>query len=512
VLLLLDEGFFCADGALLDAAAEARDVAASVAELDAVVGGLRETAQAPVIAATLALPPELQAASADRAMAGARVRQVLAVNAALAEAAAAGRVLLFDLAALAARIGTDVFFDPVRFLQAKAPFSFEASPVVADGVAALVAAMCGRSGRVLALDLDNTLWGGGIADDGLDGIALGQGSPEGEAFVAVQRHALGLRRRGVVLAVCSKNSEAIAREPFRSHPDMLLREEHISAFVANFDDKASNLARIAATLDLDPSALVLLDDNPAERERVRSALPWVVVPELADDPALFVRALISSGAFEHLPLTFEDTVRVGAYEARAEAEALRDSLGDYDAYLASLDMALSIAPFDAIGRARIVQLIQKSNQFNMTTRRYTEPEIEALQADLDCLTWQVRLRDRFADHGMISAMVVRKAPGAWTIDSWVMSCRVLERGVEAALIGELARTAAACGVRELRGLYRPTARNGLVRDLYAKLGFEAGAADADGAVTWRLDPTIACFAAAPMRIAIAAAPAVASAG
>ena len=493
VLLLVDADFFPANYDLLDVATETKTIAAVGSQFSELVGGLRKKCNAPVIMATIAVPPDFQFSSADPAIVGTALRCIQAVNDAIVESAEAGRVVLFDLAALAGRIGSMVFFDPVRFHQAKVPFSSEASPAVADALAALIAAMAGRSGRALVLDLDNTLWGGVVADDGLEGIVLGQGSPEGEAFLTVQRYALELRRRGIMLAVCSKNLEDIAREPFRSHPDMLLREEHISAFQVNFDDKATNLARLAQSLDLDPSALVFLDDNPAERERVRSALPFVMVPEVGEDPAHFVRTLVASGFFEHLPLTADDTGRVAAYRARAEAKALRAEIGDYDAYLRSLEMELTISPFDAVGRARITQLIQKSNQFNLTTKRYSEVDIAAIEKDPARLGWQVRLKDRFADHGMISVVVAEKGRHIWSIDNWVMSCRVLERGVEATIVSELARLAAAEGIRELVGTYRSTARNALVKELYPRLGFtEAASMSGEAeAKTYRLDPSAA---------------------
>ncbi len=499
VLLMLDAAFFQSRSELLDLAGEAEAFGAAAADFDAIVAGLTARLLAPVIAATVPVPPELRLSSADMAVAGTQFRQVGQLNAHIAARAAEGGVVAFDLAALAAEVGAASFFDPVRFFQAKTPFALEAGAVVADRLTALIAAMTGRAARVLALDLDNTLWGGVVADDGVAGIVVGQGSAEGEAFLAVQQYALELRRRGVALVACSKNLEEIAREPFRTHPDMLLREEHFSAFVANFDDKATNLSRAAAMLDLDPSAFVLLDDNPAERERVRSALPWAMVPELGDDPAYFVRLAMASGYFEHLPLTADDTARAASYRARAAAKALQTSVGDYDAYLASLDMELAISPFDAIGRARIAQLIQKSNQFNPTTRRYSEPEVATLETDDACITWQVRLKDRFADHGMISAIIVRTGD-VWTIENWVMSCRVLERGVEAAIIGQLARLAVQTGAREIVGLYRPTARNGLVKELYPRLGFETVATAEDGAATYRLRPELASAEPGSMRI------------
>lgn len=493
MLLLIDASFFPINCELLDGETEVKTVAAVRAQFKELIAGLRTKTGAPVITATIAVAPDFQLSSADPAISGTAIRCIQAVNDTIMESAKEGLTIVFDLAALAARIGSVAFFDPVQFHHAKVPFSLEASPVVADALAALLAAMAGRSGRVLVLDLDNTLWGGVVADDGLEGIVLGQGSAEGEAFLAVQRHALELRRRGVVLAVCSKNLEDIAREPFLSHPDMLLREEHISAFIANFDDKATNLARIAQMLDLDPSALVYLDDNPAERERVRSALPSVMVPEIGTDPAYFVRALVASGFFEHLPLTADDTRRAAAYQARAEAKALQAVIGDYDAYLRSLEMELAISPFDAMGRARIAQLIQKSNQFNLTTKRYSEIDIATMEKDRTRLGWQVRLKDRFADHGMISVVIVEKTECTWLIDTWIMSCRVLERGVERAVLHELARIAMQEGAKELIGIYKPTARNALVKEHYTRLGFEAAAVSEGNAKTYRLELSTATF-------------------
>jgi FkbH-like protein len=502
VFLLIDADFFLTHCDLLDSAAETQIKEDLRKQFDELVAGLRSKANAPVIVSTIASPPALQHSSSDRAIAGTRSRLIRAINDAIVDSAEAGRSIVFDVAALAERIGSLTFFDPVQFNHTKTPFSMEAGVVVADAVTALIAAMAGRSGRALVLDLDNTLWGGVVADDGLEGIVLGQGSAGGEAFLEIQRYALELRRRGVVLAVCSKNMEDIAREPFRSHPDMLLREEHITTFVANFDDKATNIARIASELDLDPSSLVFLDDNPAERERVRSALPFVMVPEVGLEPAHFVRSLITSGYFEHLPLTADDTRRVETYQARAEAKALQASIGDYDTYLRSLEMVMTISPFDAVGRARITQLIQKSNQFNLTTKRYTDTDIGEVEKDSGRIGWQVRLKDRFADHGMICVVIVNKNERNWEIDTWVMSCRVLERGVERGIMNELARLAIQAGVRKLIGSYRPTARNGLVKDFYTKLDFKIVTTNAD-VTTYELDLSDVRLEEVAMKISLA---------
>ncbi len=502
VLLLVDAEFFPASGDLADVEAERASLAGERERLEAIIAGLARKCRAPVLTATIPVA-ENHWTSADLAIAGTTARRLQFLNAAIVELAQERRTVVFDLACLAARIGGFAFFDPARFHLAKTPFSFGASPVVADALASLFAAMTGRAGRVLALDLDNTLWGGVVADDGVSGITLGQGSPEGEAFLDFQRRAAELRRRGVALAVCSKNLEEIAREPFRSHPDMLLRESDIAAFVANFDDKATNLARIARALDLDVSSIVFFDDNPAERERVRSSLPWAMVPEPGDDPAEFGRTLLASGYFEHLQITAEDTNRAAAYHARAEARTLRDSVSDYGEYLTSLGMEMVIAPFDAIGRARIAQLVQKSNQFNLTTKRYGEPDIEAIEHDAARIAWQIRLKDRFADHGLICVVIADKGAKQWRIDSWIMSCRVLERGVEIATMAELVARARHEGATALIGEYRPTARNALVRDFYPKLGFAPAPSDDPDGFVYVLDLANASFPQTMMSVVTA---------
>jgi len=332
------------------------------------------------------------------------------------------------------------------------------------------------------LDLDNTLWGGVIGDDGIEGINLAQGDATGEAHLSVQRLALSLRERGIVLAVSSKNTDDIARRVFREHPEMLLRESHIAVFQANWDDKATNIRAIADELSLGVDALVFLDDNPAERGLVRQMLPEVAVPELPDDPALYARTLAAAGYFEATTFSDEDKQRAAFYQANARRVSLEKQAGDVSAYLASLDMEISFKPFDATGRARISQLINKSNQFNLTTRRYTESEVADLEKDSDCFTLQVRLADAFGDNGMIGVVICRATtPRMWTIDTWLMSCRVLGRGVERMVLLELLHHAELGGAERLIGVYRPTDRNGMVRHHYMGLGFKQTDATADHA-------------------------------
>jgi len=323
------------------------------------------------------------------------------------------------------------------------------------------------------LDLDNTLWGGVIGDDGLSGIRLGQGSGEGEAFLSIQRTALALRERGVVLTVCSKNEDAIARQVFREHPEMLLREDHISVFQANWTDKATNIRAIAETLSLGLDAFVFVDDNPFERNQVRQALPQVAVPELPVDPALVPRALLAAGYFESVSFSEEDQKRADYYHENAQRVAVQQQAGDLESYLESLGTQVTFAPFDRVGRSRIAQLINKSNQFNLTTRRRTEAQVDALAADPDYFTLAVRLSDKFGDAGMISVVICEVRAEQWEIDTWLMSCRVLGRRVEEAVLQEIVRRARAAGARRLQGCYLPTDRNMMVRDLLPRLGFAA---------------------------------------
>ncbi len=360
--------------------------------------------------------------------------------------------------------------------------------------------MRGKSRRALILDLDNTVWGGVIGDDGLEGILIGQGDPVAEAHLSVQQTALQLRDRGIVLAVSSKNEDETARLPFRQHPEMLLKEEHIAVFQANWNDKASNIQAIAQELNLGLDAMVFLDDNPVERNLVRRHLPQVAVPELPEDPALYARTLLAAGYFDAVAFSKEDRERADFYRNNARRVALKEKVGDIDAYLASLSMRITFQPFNDIGRARIAQLINKSNQFNLTTRRYTEAEVQEIQGDSSCRTLQVRLSDTFGDNGMISVVICREQGEDWLIDTWLMSCRVLARKVETAVLQELLRQARTAGVRRLTGWYRPTERNKMVEEHYSKLGFEAVGLAEEGGTLWTLEVATAPVVEVPMVI------------
>ena len=410
------------------------------------------------------------------------------LNARLRKAADQYGVHLLSVDSFAAVQGIREWTDPVLWHHAKQEIHPRASHYYGELAGRLLGALRGRSSKCLVLDLDNTLWGGVIGDDGLEGIKLGQGSTTGEAFVAVQQYALQMARRGVILAVCSKNDERNGRLPFEKHPDMVLRLKDIACFVANWQDKAANLRHIAKTLNIGLDALVFVDDNPFERNLVRQELPEVQVPELPEDPSFYVETIADAGYFESLAITDEDRERSGQYQANAERERLLGSTTDMGVYLKGLGMKLDVRAFDGIGLTRIVQLINKTNQFNLTTRRYTESEIRDVMADPRAAAYQFRLTDRFGDNGMIAVLIGSlNGAGDMLIDTWLMSCRVLGRGVEEACLNVMVEAALRLGASCLKGEYIPTAKNAMVSDLYQRLGFTLESSERTGRTLWSLD-------------------------
>ena len=393
-----------------------------------------------------------------------------------------------DVESLAAQHGIDRWFDTRFWLHAKQPVSFECALPLLRNTARVVAAIFGVTAKCLVLDLDNTLWGGVVGDDGPDGIKIGEGDAVSEAFKAFQDYVVQLKRRGVLLAVSSKNEEVNALAAFRERAEMVLKRDDFVAFKANWRHKPDNLREIAAELNICLDAMVFVDDNPVERNLVRRSLPEVKVVELTADPADYPVLVDRAAHFEVVALTAEDAGRTHQYRANEERERLRVSAGDYKNYLASLEQRAAIGPFDDGYLDRIVQLTNKSNQFNLTTLRVTRSDIEALVHDRDALTAQVRLADRFGDNGLISVFFARRDGEALRIDAWLMSCRVLKRGVEELLCNHVVERARAMeGVRFLDGSYRPTPRNELVRDHYRTLGFTHLADGEDGVTHWRLD-------------------------
>ncbi len=432
---------------------------------------------------------------------------VARVNELLRPASVEAGVELLAVDRFTAVDGLAAWHDAAIWHRSKHEVHPSAAEAYGEQVARVIAAGRGRSSKCLVLDLDNTLWGGVIGDDGLAGIVLGQGSGTGEAFVEFQRYAKALGERGVILAVCSKNDEKNALEAFERHPEMVLKRGEIACFVANWTDKASNLRRIARTLNIGLDALVFADDNPVERALVRRELPMVAVPEMPEDPALYAQTIAAAGYFEGLQVTEEDRLRGQLYKANAERARLQERAAggaggssDMAAYLASLQMVLTARPFDAVGLARITQLINKTNQFNLTTERMTEAQVQAAMADPRTVTLQVRLADRFGDNGTIAVLIARARGLQAEIETWLMSCRVLGRRVEEACLQVLVERCRALGVEQLRGRYRPTEKNGMVRGLYGTLGFTLVEELADGQTRWELELAGFVPPAVPMRI------------
>jgi FkbH-like protein len=421
---------------------------------------------------------------------GSRANFVTRLNQAIRVMAEADGVDILAVDDQVSRHGIGKWHDSALWHRSKQEITPTAGPLYGDLVGRWVAAGQGRSFKCLVLDLDNTIWGGVIGDDGLEGIFLGQGSPLGEAYVAFQEYARELSRRGIILAVCSKNDEANAIEPFEKHPDMVLKRGDIASFVANWSNKADNIRAIAQELNIGLDSLVFVDDNPFERELVRQELPMVAVPEVSDDPTGYPLALADAGYFEGLSVTEEDRERSSQYQGNKARDALRAAVTDLPSYLRGLEMQLVWRRFDKIGLQRIVQLINKSNQFNLTTRRYTEEDVIAVMADPDAFGLQLRLLDRFGDNGIIAIIIGRLRAGPCLdadvrgkdlyIDIWLMSCRVLGRQVEPTTLNLIAREAARLGATRIVGEYLPTKKNSMVRDHYARLGFTVIETDPGG--------------------------------
>jgi len=501
VLFALDYRALPLKLSLGDAEAASASIQGILGYLQALRQGIKSNSGALCIFQTFAPPAEPLFGSLDCGLSGTMRSMLGEINRELVAYVLGSGDVLLDVAGLAETVGLANWHDPQLWNLAKFSFSDEFIPLYADHVARTVAAIRGKSRKALILDLDNTVWGGVIGDDGLDGIKVAQGDARGEAHLAVQRLALDLRQRGIVLAVSSKNTDEVAREPFEKHPEMLLKLEHIAVFQANWNDKATNIQAIAEELSLGLDAMVFLDDNPVERGLVRKLLPQVAVPELPEEPAYYARTLAAGGYFEAVSFASEDLRRAGFYQDNARRASLQKQVGGVDAYLASLDMTITFQPFDATGRARIVQLINKSNQFNLTTRRYTDPEVTEAENDQAVFTLQVRLADVFGDNGMISVVICRSGEiGVWEIDTWLMSCRVLGRKVEHMVLREILEHARVAGIQKLVGVYRPTDRNKLVVDHYAKLGFAKVTREDSGLTRWELMLEGAEPESAPMKI------------
>ncbi len=430
---------------------------------------LNDTLGARIVQHALVPPPHRFCGPAERLAPAAPERLVRALNERLS-VAASGQVGWVELDRLAAEIGLRNWAAERFYASAKLPFDPRFLPEYLAAFRGAWRAVNGRAKRALVLDLDNTLWGGVIGDDGVDGIVLGPGSAVGEAFAAWGRYLKELRARGVALAVCSRNDPALAAAAF-AHPHSVLGIADFAAFECSWDDKVQGLGRVARALNLDVSALVLADDNPAECAMVQEFLPQVGVACLGADPSAFT-ALLERGHWFDMPrYTTEDLHRGDAFRARREAESQRPADGDLGTFLAKLEMRGRVWHATSADLARISQLEQKTNQFNLTGRRYTEAALAAFLEQPRAVVLAFRLIDRFGDHGLVSSLVALPDGDGLRIDSWVMSCRVFARTAEPFVLRRLLDIAHQAGFARLIGEYLPTPRNEVVAGLFARLGF-----------------------------------------
>jgi len=449
---------------------------------------IEQNVPAQIIQNNFELPPHAFLGNLDSVSSGGASRFFLALNAEFARAAAGDpRLTLQDVHRLSAQIGLANWFDWDRYFGYKILTTSEGSIALARSLASIVRAIYGKSRKVLVLDLDNTLWGGVIGDDGVDGIQIGRETPVAEAYTAFQEYCLTLRNRGVLLAVCSKNNEDVAKQGFE-HPDSVLKLEHISCFKANWEPKHENILAIAKELNLGVDSFVFVDDNPAERSIVESQIGGIAVPNVGNEVSKYAAIIEAGRYFEPVAMSEEDIARAALYQTNAARASSEAKFANYGEYLDSLEMAAEIERFKPLYLERIAQLTNKSNQFNLTTRRYTLAEMEAISRDEQYIGLYGKLSDRFGDNGLISIVLGRREDAVLHIDLWLMSCRVLKRDMELAMLDVLVSEAKIIGIGTLVGAYLPTKKNGMVEDHYEKLGFDPVSLDPDSKVSvWTLD-------------------------
>jgi FkbH-like protein len=417
----------------------------------------------------------------------ARVNFLMRLNAEFAKYARShSRFLINDIHYLSAQVGLNNWHGRAYWYNFHMALSPTATVPLAQNLAAIVKSVYGKSKKCLVLDLDNTLWGGIVGDDGVQNLILGRDHPVGEAFLDFQRYVKDLQRRGIILAVCSKNDIENAKEGF-SHPDSILKVEDFSVFKANWNPKPGNMREIARELNIGLDSLVFVDDNPAERALVADQLPEVAVPDVGSDVSRFAEALEHERYFEVDRVVQDDLKRAVYYNSNAQRSTYQAGFRDYGEFLASLEMTAEIGSFSAVYLERTTQLINKTNQFNLTTKRYTSAEVESISRDPGFVTLYGRLADRFGDNGLVSVLIGRVSGETLEVDVWLMSCRVLNREMELAMFDTLVEHCQARGIRRIVGVYIPTKKNNMVAGHYSGLGFTRLTESSGDHELWRFD-------------------------
>ena len=382
-------------------------------------------------------------------------------------------LFICDIAGLQNKLGRDMMFAPNVYVSTEMVLSIDALPYVASRVMDIICAIKGQFKKCLILDLDNTVWGGVIGDDGLEGIQLGHGLGIGKAFTEFQMWVKKLKQRGIIICVASKNNEGTAKEPFEKHPDMVLKLEDIAVFQANWETKVDNIRTIQRILNIGFDSMVFLDDNPFERNMVRENIPGITVPELPQDPGEYLEYLYSLNLFETASYSQADKDRTKQYQVEAKRVSLQKTFSNEADFLKSLDMTSVVSGFNKFNTPRVAQLSQRSNQFNLRTVRYTEADIEALGQNPDVIDLSFTLEDKFGDNGLIAVVIMKKQDEETLfIDTWFMSCRVLKRGMENFTLNTMVEAAREKGFKRIIGEYLPTPKNKMVENHYPNQGFQ----------------------------------------
>lgn len=395
-------------------------------------------------------------------------------------------LLICDISALQNKFGRDQMFDSSVYVTTEMTLSIEAIPYVASRTMDIICASQGKFNKCLILDLDNTMWGGIIGDDGMENIQLGHGLGIGKAFTEFQEWMKKLKNRGIILAVCSKNTESIAKEPFEKHPEMVLELNDIAVFKANWDNKADNIREIQSILNIGFDSMVFLDDNPFERNMVRQNVPGVTVPELPEDPGEYLEYLYSLNLFETVSYSSADVERTQQYQVEAQRITMQKSFTNEAEFLKNLEMVSEVRSFDKFNTPRVSQLSQRSNQFNLRTVRYLESDIEKISNDVNYHNFCFTLSDRYGDNGLICVVIFeKKSKETLFINTWLMSCRVLKRGMENFTLNTIVKYAKENGFKKIIGEYIATQKNSMVEEHYQELGFLP--MDLDGQNLYKLE-------------------------
>jgi len=462
-------------------------VALEMAPLQAVWKKLGEKLKASVIQNNFDLPPFRPLGNLEFSLSEGKVNYVTELNREIAIwARTHSNFYVQDIGYLSAAYGLEQWHDLNHWYAYKYAMSVNALPKLARNLSSIISSILGKSKKCLVLDLDNTLWGGIIGDDGAGGISLGPETPLGEAYRDFQSYCRSLKARGILLAVCSKNEEIAAKSGF-NHPDSVLQLDDFAAFKANWEPKPDNLVQIAQELNIGLDSLVFVDDSRFEREMVRKQLPQVSVPEIGEEVTSYVRILEEAKFFESVSISAEDQKRAQLYILERERESAKMLFSDYNEYLKSLEMRAEIRPFSATYLDRITQLINKTNQFNLTTVRLTGGEVSASLTDPNQVTLYGRLADKFGDHGLISVVAGNIEKQSLKVSLWLMSCRVLKRGMELAMFNALLMEARKRGLKHIQGHYLPTAKNAMVAKFYEELGFRLESRSDNGGTIWGYD-------------------------